>query len=243
MLPQQPLSAASTSTSASTASPHVTLPSNLLEAAQNNEVDAVRAYLEEGGGHVDAADKQLGGTMLMCASSAGNLAIMDMLLNHGASVDVCDANGCTALGAACFALEEHAVQRLLDAGASVDIADNVGLTPLMLASLAGRLSLVRTLLSYGARKEARDANQHTALMYAQAKGHSAVAMVLTRPRLTPEARKGPRLTPEQYEERTRAADAAAAALMRSTQDDARSLRHGTTITPLPVKGRHPLRTR
>ena len=64
-----------------------------MEAAQNNEVDAVRAYLEEGGGHVDAADKQLGGTMLMCASSAGNLAIMDMLLNHGASVDVCDANG------------------------------------------------------------------------------------------------------------------------------------------------------
>ena len=233
MLPQQPLSAASTSTSTSTASPHVTLPSNLLEAAQNNEVDAVRAYLEEGGGHVDAADKQLGGTMLMCASSAGNLAIMDMLLNHGASVDVCDANGCTALGAACFALEEHAVQRLLDAGASVDIADNVGLTPLMLASLAGRLSLVRTLLSYGARKEARDANQHTALMYAQAKGHSAVAMVLTRPRLTPEARKGPRLTPEQYEERTRAADAAAAALMRSTQDDAAIGRGEWATRPRP----------
>ena len=139
------LHAASTTTSASTASPHVTLPSNLLEAAQNNEVDAVRAYLEEGGGHVDAADKQLGGTV--CAPPPPAISPSWTCCSITARLSMsATRGGCTALGAACFALEEHAVQRLLDAGASVDIADNVGLTPLMLASLAGRLSLVRTLL-------------------------------------------------------------------------------------------------
>ena len=191
------------------------LPSRLLEAAQNGDVEAVRAYLE-GGGAVDAVDTQLGGTMLMCASSAGHVEIMEALITHNASVDVRDANGCSALGAACFATEDQAVERLLDAGASVNIADNVGLTPLMLASLAGRLHLVKLLLASGARKETRDINDHTALMYAQSKGHAAVVMQLSRARLTPEPRgRQPRYTPEEMQQRSIAADRVAAELLRA----------------------------
>ena len=213
--------AASTSASAETSlerSP--LLPQRMLEAAQNNDLHAVRAYIEEGR-PVDAIDTQLGGTMLTCAAASGHLEMMDLLLSAGATVDVRDANGCTALGAACFALEEGAVQRLIDARANVDNADNVGLTALMLASLAGKLSVVKLLLSVGARKESRDANQHTALMYAQAKGHQAVVMALQRARLASSIRE-PRLTPEELEIRTKAANEAADALMRA-QDEQRLL--------------------
>ena len=154
------------------------LPAAMLEAAQNGDVGAIERYLREGG-DVDAADTELGGTMLMCAASDGKLDMMRALLAARASVDVRDANGCTALAAACFALQEGAVALLLhQAGADVNIADNGGLTPLMLVSLAGRLSLVKLLLSHGARRDARDVNGQTALAYAIAKGHTACSIVL-----------------------------------------------------------------
>ena len=198
-----------------TAEGAVLLPSTLVEAAQCNDVESVRTYLDAGG-FVDATEAQLGvpsGTMLILASSAGCLAVMQLLISRRANVDLRDASGCTALGAACVSSQEDAVDCLLGAGAAVNVADHVGLTPLMLASLGGRVSLVRLLLSMGARKELKDDNEQTALMHAQAKGHTAAAMVLTRPRLTP-TRPLRRLSPEELRERTRVSDEAAAALLR-----------------------------
>jgi hypothetical protein len=109
------------------------LPAALLEAAQEGDCDAVRAYIASGG-RVDAVDEALQGSMLHAACSAGHQPLATLLLAARAAVNLADVNGCTALSVACFAMAHGSVQLLLDHAASVNCQDAVGLTPLMVAA-------------------------------------------------------------------------------------------------------------
>lgn len=114
-------------------------------------------------------------------------AILGVLMDAGASVDVQDYQGSTALHHACVFLSQarnktreqndadhhlyHAafvmISALVDSGANLDIPDNMGCTPLMYAAQGAHLGAVRCLVSKGADVDAVDGRNWTARDYAE----------------------------------------------------------------------------
>ena len=92
-----------------------------------------------------------------CADSKG-LWIVRLLIEHGARVDVKDADGTTALMRASLAGHIDVVRLLLDKGAGVGDTDTEGETALHLASWRGHTDKVRLLLENGADVNAADKN-------------------------------------------------------------------------------------
>ena len=66
------------------AAAHLTLPEDLVEAAEAGNQTKVLAYLEQGG-HVDARHR--GSTMLLCAASRGRAALCKLFLQRRADPD------------------------------------------------------------------------------------------------------------------------------------------------------------
>lgn len=99
---------------------------------------------------VDA--RWLGRTALMAAAAGGRLEALQLLLLHGAELELRDPEGCTALTLALAAGQPDTARRLLQAGACLEARDDRGRTPLMRA----RIDLVPLLLEAGADRTARD---------------------------------------------------------------------------------------
>ena len=72
------------------------LPVDVYEAAYDGDAQAVAAWLDEGGG-LDARCGENGVTLLMAAGFGGQEAMVRMLLRRGASVNLQDSYGITAL--------------------------------------------------------------------------------------------------------------------------------------------------
>lgn len=97
---------------------------------------------------------------LMRASFLEQLDKVEVLLAHGASVNLRNAMGDSAL----YEAQGAAItQMLLDNGADIDAAVHTGMTPLMDAAEEGDLDKVRVLLNAGAQTNLRDGSGGTAL--------------------------------------------------------------------------------
>jgi ankyrin repeat protein len=111
----------------------------------------------------------------MLAAAAGHAGKVVALLNAGASVNVTDMAGVTALalastgtGAPAGASSDvSALQSLLEAGADPNIADGQGVTPLMRAAQRDDVDAVILLLDHGAVPSATTIAGKSALDYAQ----------------------------------------------------------------------------
>ena len=75
----------------------------LCQAAFRGDLEAVRGYLYSG--DVDAYSDKSSGTLLISAACGCQVNLVAMLLDAGATVDLHDRWGCTALSAACCPLE------------------------------------------------------------------------------------------------------------------------------------------
>lgn len=95
------------------------------------------------------------GWTALCAASAledeaASVAILQLLLLEGASVESRDAEGCIALHWASAVGGEERVQLLVDAGSEVNAASKDGETPLHKACRNGRAAAIGCLLRNGA---------------------------------------------------------------------------------------------
>ena len=108
-------------------------------------------------------------TLLMRASSDGYEDVVALLLANGASVNLCDGFGVTALGYSAGSHSISIARRLANAGSNVEGVKR-GPPPLVLAAQASKYDLVRFLVDQGAKIDARDSQGRSALWWSEKVG-------------------------------------------------------------------------
>jgi len=121
----------------------------LLAACAAGEVEEVLELLRQPAADdrevVEHAGGPAGRTPLIAAARGGHVAVLGRLLEFGATLELADVDGRTALWWACREDHASAAALLLDAGALV-AADGAGLTPLRAAAREGCDGVVQMLL-------------------------------------------------------------------------------------------------
>ncbi|XP_060118327.1 ankyrin repeat domain-containing protein 63 [Heteronotia binoei] len=173
-----------------------------LEAMRAGRLHLGRFVLDALDGSIVDCQAERGRTPLMFAVAlqdpAWRLAFARMLLERGATVNLRDDAGRSALSLACERGHLDATQLLVQFGADPDAVDARGWSPLMYAASAGRTAVVEWLLRAFRRLgqlclERADRGGRTALQLAASGGHgqcvralrAAGALILTLPEQPP----------------------------------------------------------
>ena len=123
----------------------------LVNTAHDGDVDELTEVLLANLEVIDGeAGRYGGGTALIKASIYSHTAIVQLLLDHGAQVDIQGNDGTSALMKASFEGHTDVVQLLLDHGAQVNIQNNNGLTALMCAVNNSRFGAIQVLMEHKA---------------------------------------------------------------------------------------------
>ena len=149
----------------------------LVLAASKGDIEGIRLILERGARFIDgtAANPR---NALQLASRNGHGAVVQMLLDYGADVNLqCGFLG-TALHAASLYGHSAVVETLLCNGADVDAIDCEGRTSLCIAAFSGHYTVVQLLLIQGADVNLEMGNLGTALHIATGQGHTEVVEIL-----------------------------------------------------------------
>ncbi|QSQ20061.1 ankyrin repeat domain-containing protein [Pyxidicoccus parkwayensis] len=148
-------------------------------AALHGHVELVRRFLELGvdvnqrarRATSDKVPARPGATPLHFACGAGQLEVLNALLEKGAAWDSVDERALSALHeVAARSGSVEVARRLLALGCAVDAVDCLGQTPLMLALAYKRTALAALLVAHGASPHARGPMEFTPLHLAALRG-------------------------------------------------------------------------
>ncbi|KAI3317259.1 hypothetical protein HD806DRAFT_527243 [Xylariaceae sp. AK1471] len=147
-----------------------------------NADDNPERYEEEISARVaklDLEDKdELGMTKLHHAVRAGDLDLVEAVIQSGAGVDCRDENGSTPLHYAAERGLFKCMAVLVEHGADIRITDNSGFSPFLRAVVAGQEDATAELLSMGADANSSSADGHSALAWAASLGRVSTAQML-----------------------------------------------------------------
>ena len=143
--------------------------SPLITAALSGDVVTLQNKLEEG------ADKDeitnLNRTAMWHGASEGHLAIVQVLVEHGANMELVDSphfsNGCSPLSIACENGHEEVARYLLEQGANRETTDRNGDTPLHVSVENDDLEITQLLMVYGADLNKRNDDDCLPIDYAR----------------------------------------------------------------------------
>lgn len=139
---------------------------------------------------------ELAMTKLHHAVRAGDLDLVESVIQSGESVDCRDKNGSTPLHYAAERGLVKCVAVLVEHGADIRITDNSGFSPFLWAVVAGQEDATVLLLSMGADANSSSADGHSALAWAASLGRVSTAQILLdRGVSTPDARNAQQTTP------------------------------------------------
>lgn len=142
------------SRSSGSVAPSSVIGSAINTAAEMGDTARLRPLVEEWSGNpiLNWADlDKRGQTPLIQAARGGFLEIVQLLVEHGADVNVASSSGKTALSWSAYKGHVQIVQFLLaQEGIDVNKPDNHGSTALIKTALCGNIELVRMLLKHGA---------------------------------------------------------------------------------------------
>ncbi|MBZ4415110.1 ankyrin repeat domain-containing protein [Myxococcus sp. RHSTA-1-4] len=178
--------------------------SALHVAALHGHVDLVRRFLElgvdvnlrAGRATSEKVPSRAGATSVHFACGAGQLAVLDLLVEKGAAWDAVDEKGLTALHeVAARSGSVEVARRLLELGCAVDAVDCLEQTPLMLALTYKRNALAALLVAHGASPHARGPLEFTPLHLAALRGLDDLVSGLLAAGADPQARNDLKLTP------------------------------------------------
>jgi len=149
----------------------------LVDAARNQDQQAVRALLTQ---KVDInARSSDGSTALLWLAHWNDLDTANLLLGAGADANTANEFRMTPLSEACTNGNFALVRSLLKSGANPNSPVATGETPLMTCARTGSADAVRMLIEYGAAVNAQEPTQNqTALMWAAAERHPDVVKAL-----------------------------------------------------------------
>lgn len=157
-------------------------PDDPIRAAYRGDIEAVKAFLDDG--FPPNAGNEVGYTILMGAARSSSLEAVRFILSHGGQAALADKRGYTALHWAVAqptsnaANELSCVRTLIDEGADVNARNEEGITPLMNAAWFGCRDSVKELLRRGADASLRDSKGRSALDLAVERGHKSVEELL-----------------------------------------------------------------
>lgn len=117
-------------------------------------------------------------TALWCASGAGHLDIVELLIKNGANVNNATATNSTPLRAACFDGRLDIVKYLIEHGADLTIPNKYDNTCLMISCYKGHTKVVRHLLEKGANPDLKAHCGATSIHFAAECGHLDVVKEL-----------------------------------------------------------------
>ena len=157
-------------------------------AVAGGHVDIVRLLLQRGADPDAIASDGHDSTPLRIAIMFGRDESVDALLEGGATVDLADSEGNTAIFGAAALGHATIVESLVDRGAEVNRRNEDGVTPLMLAVIHAidedeerrerQFGTVLNLLTRGADPNLRDPDGSTALHVACAAAHQQMVSFL-----------------------------------------------------------------
>lgn len=159
----------------------------LHHAADQKSIAVVSALLQANPGCVDIADQD-GITALMLAAGEDDFAMVNILLAHGANMNLRDAYGNTALIYACKSGGMDVAELLLKHGTDIDLPGSNGWTVLMDACWYGEIAIVQLLLQYGAKTDIRDRDGQDVFALARGNGHNNIVQLLENHRQNPVTR-------------------------------------------------------
>ncbi|XP_054458975.1 ankyrin repeat domain-containing protein 24 [Anoplopoma fimbria] len=137
----------------------------LLQAVEQNEPDKVSALIVKKGLCPTKLDAEGKSAFHLCASR-GRLDCLEVIISHGADVNVTDGAGFSALHLAAKNGQSECLKRLLQERLEVDYTDTIGRTPLHHAAVSGCLSCCETLWDFKASLDAQDGDGATPLILA-----------------------------------------------------------------------------
>jgi len=118
-------------------------------------------------------------TALASASVAGDLELIDLLVQAGAGLErTSGRRSMTPLLAALDAVQSESALRLLELGAEPEAVDKNGESALIWAAFNGCTDVVRRLIDLGVRVDFRSHDGTTALLSAVRRGHDEIVRLL-----------------------------------------------------------------
>ncbi|KAI9520575.1 hypothetical protein NQZ68_017277 [Dissostichus eleginoides] len=137
----------------------------LLQAVEQNEPDKVSALIVKKGLCPTKLDGE-GKSAFHLSASRGRLDCLEVIIAHGADVNITDGAGFSALHLAAKHGQSECLKRLLQERLSVDCTDSIGRTPLHHAAVSGCLSCSETLWDFKASLDVQDGDGETPLILA-----------------------------------------------------------------------------
>eukprot|EP00743_Colponemidia_sp_Colp-15_P007940 GILK01008600.1.p1 GENE.GILK01008600.1~~GILK01008600.1.p1 ORF type:complete len:636 (-),score=104.41 GILK01008600.1:115-2022(-) len=153
--------------------------SKFIKLVRSGQTGSTVAYLRMQPELAKARCKDTGLSAVAVACSTGNLPLVEVLLQHGADLNVPNKAGWTPLMLAVFNGHLDIVKLLLTQyKTDVNCRSKQGTTPLMQAALQGRLDMLEVLCKSQADPNLEDQVGDTALIYAAKNGHLSVCRYL-----------------------------------------------------------------
>jgi len=147
-------------------------------AVGRGDITALKVLLHSRA-EVNTSQPRSGTTPLMQAVVSGNLAMVKLLLMHGANKHATSDSGLTALMLAASIGNTEIVDLLLRVGLDFDARSNTGETALMLAAKHGHIAAVDSLLEAGADSGSISDEGLTAFQYAARGNRHAIVVRLS----------------------------------------------------------------